>query len=296
MSATLDLNTFWLTLDVDTNIDIPVVGSLVVTPFFKGAPGQVQNVTMEMDWEKRGEDGYKFFISNTDPASEEAAGKLDVYKDYDYVNLDLISMLYSKEEGQKAVLADSLQIALEAGVDAEKKSVIEPHKEYKLGVAYELGVPLELGEDFAFEYRDTLSGLSEMVSQLLAYGSIGLGGEITNALPLRLDLQIRLLDSKNEVVPMKEGAGSMVIASCDAKGRPVTTPIDLVIAVLEKNVTDLSAIELVFRADAGDAAGVALRSDSFLQVMLSARVPEGVTLDLGEVLADSGNESEEDNQ
>jgi len=280
LSATLDLNTFWLTLDVDTNIDVPVAGSLSVTPYFGNIPGQSQTVKIEMDWEGRGEDGYKYIVSNTDPSSAEAGGRLDVYKGYEYHYLDLISMLYSKEEGQKPVLADSLQIALAAGVDGNKRCVIEPSKDYRLGVDYRIGVPLELGEDFAFEYRDTVSGLPDMLDELLAYGSLGLGGEITNGLPLRLDLQIRLLDSDGQVIPMAEGAGQMKIASCDAEGNAVTTPVDLIISSGGADISDLSAIELVFKANAKDAAGVPLRSDTFIQAKLNARIPDGVTLDL----------------
>jgi hypothetical protein len=83
---------------------------------------------------------------------------------------------------------------------------------------------------------------------------------------------------------MKEGAGKMVIAPCDPTGKAVTTPVDLVLGGIEKTAADLHSIELIFTVDSKGAAGVPFRKDSFLQVALSARIPEGISMDLGGML------------
>ena len=66
----------------------------------------------------------------------------------------------------------------------------------------------------------------------------------------------------------------------------------------QKNGWTWKAVELVFTADAKGAAGVPLKADGFIQVQLNARVPDGVTLDLGEFLfnEDEDGEDYEDNQ
>ena len=83
----------------------------------------------------------------------------------------------------------------------------------------------------------------------------------------------------------------MKIASCDAKGKPVTTKIDFVLSGAGADLSDMKAVELVFRADAKDAAGVPLNAESFIQVDLNARIPEGVTVDLKELMQSENEEN-----
>ena len=54
----------------------------------------------------------------------------------------------------------------------------------------------------------------------------------------------------------------------------------------------------MFTADAKGAAGAPLKADGVIQVQLSARGPDGVTLDLGEFLfnEDEDGEDYEDDQ
>ena len=47
------------------------------------------------------------------------------------------------------------------------------------------------------------------------------------------------------------------------------------------DVTDISAIELVFKANS--VAGAPIREDAFIRASLQALIPEGVTLDLGDM-------------
>lgn len=286
MSLTLDIDTFWLTLDVNTNLDIPVKADLEIVPYYGEEPGEKVVVDIALDPDKKVNDQYRIYISNKDPQTPGLT----------FIELDLMSLLYKRVEGQKPVMASSLAINLNAGLDAEKKCVIEPSKEYFFSADYQVGVPLALGKDFSFEYREVITDIPSEAGQLLAYGSLGLGGKITNGLPLRLGLQLRLLDADGNVIPMKDGAGRMEIASCDPTGRPVTTDVSLVLGGVDKNAPELNAIEVVLTVDSKGAAGVPLSPDSFLQVQLSALVPDGVTLDLNGVLDDEDNENAEDNE
>jgi hypothetical protein len=281
MAITPDLNTFYLTLDVNTNVDVPLYGNLEITPYYGDAAGEKVDKPISLDPQQRKDDHYLIFVSNMVPAE---GGRYDIYKDYQYIDLDLISMLYKKNQDGRTMVADSIQVALNAGVDSKKLSTLEPTKDYVLSAEYEVGVPLELGEEFSFEYRDTLSGLPELVNQLLAYGSVGLGGKVTSSLPLRLDLQVNLLDSLDRVIPMKEEAGKLKIASCDAKGNPVTTDLNLVIGVDGIVESGLKSVELIFKADAKDAAGIPVGPGCFMQVELNAMIPDGISIDGWELI------------
>ena len=287
MSVNVDINTFYLVLNVNTNIDVPLKGSLEVTPYYGNVPGANKgSVNLELDPQTRKDDMYNIFVSNMTP--EESGGRYDLYKDYMCSKLDLVGLLYNRETGQ---MADSLAISLNAGVDPDKICTIEPSKEYVLKADYEVGVPLELGKDFAFEYHTVIKDLTELASQVFSYGSVGLGGSVTNGLPLNLNFWVYPLDSQGERIPLKEGVGHMKIASCDAKGKPVTTKIDFVLSGAGADLSDMKAVELVFRADAKDAAGVPLNAESFIQVDLNARIPEGVTVDLKELMQSENEEN-----
>jgi hypothetical protein len=251
-----------------------VKGSVDIIPYYGEEAGESVPLELKLDPEKKGEEGYNIYISNKDPQN---SGVI-------YIPFDIMDVLYKKVEGQKPVMASSLLVKLNAGIDPEKECVINPSETFVLSADCSVGLPLALGEEFYIEYRDVISDLPEEAGQLLAYGSLGLGGNITNGLPLRFDLKLRLLDSEGNEIPMKEGAGKMVIAPCDPTGKAVTTPVDLVLGGIEKTAADLHSIELIFTVDSKGAAGVPFRKDSFLQVALSARIPEGISMDLGGML------------
>ena len=282
VSAVIDLSTFWITLDVKTNLQIPLKGSIELTPYFGEEAGVATQLEIELNPDEQTEEGYTVYISNKDPQNPAL-----IYKEF-----DLMKILYKMEEGQKPVMASRLLVKLNAGIDGEKECVINPTEEYIFSVDYSVGLPLALGENFSIVYKDVITDLPEQAGQLLAYGSLGLGGKIVNGLPLRLDLQLRLLDSEGNVIPMKEGAGKMEIAPCDPTGKAVTSAIDLVLGGIDKTATDLHAIEVTFTVDSKGAAGVPFRKDSFIQVALSAKIPDGISIDLGAIggQEEGGNE------
>lgn len=282
LDITVDLHTYYLTLDVNTNIDLPVTGKLVVTPYFGNTPGKVADPTLVLDPEARKDDCYSIFISNMAPGSSESEGRYDSYADHQYIPLDLIAMISKKDETGKQILADSLQIELNAGTDPEKLCTIEPAKEYSLGVDYEIGVPLAFGDDFAVEYRDTIMGFDPKFAKIFEYGSVGISGKFVNGFPMNFEVQLTPMDSQNNVIPVSKEVGRQRISACDKNGNPVTTDLRFVLSGKGADFSDLSAIELVLRVDAKGAGGVPLRPESYVKASLNALIPDGLTVDLSE--------------
>ena len=82
---------------------------------------------------------------------------------------------------------------------------------------------------------------------------------------------------------LAENAGKQVIKPCTAAGDPVKTDLNILVALKKDvDVTGVSAIELVFTATS--VPGAPIREDSFIKATLQALIPEGVTLDLGQVM------------
>jgi hypothetical protein len=159
------------------------------------------------------------------------------------------------------------------------------------------GVPFDLGDNFKLEYRDTIATVDPMVVQLFEYGTIGLGGTVESSIPLNFNLSVNMLDAAGDVVDMGEGVGSLVIKGGGIAGEIVKTPIELVLGNRSGvEIPEINAIELIFIADTKDLAGAPLRENTSLRCVLNARIPEGISLDLKNMLQDSLVEDDSDEE
>ena len=84
--------------------------------------------------------------------------------------------------------------------------------------------------------------------------------------------------------------GKLVINACEAIDKPSVTELNLLFGAKGgANALDISAIRLRFNAS---AVSVPLTEDSFLKLKLQALVPEGVTLDLNDLMSNDENAGE----
>ena len=278
LSATIDINTFYLALGVKTNLGVPVNAAMVLTPYVGNEAKEPVEKTLELEPASSAEDmkETKYWISNKQPL--EGSG-------YEFMEVDLINLLYADETKTKFI--DSLTVSIVAGTDNTKECRFEPNASYALEVNYMAGVPLEFGNDFKIEYRDTIADLGAEASMLFAYGSIGLGGSATSTIPLNFSLNVNMLDAAGKVIDMGADFGTQTIKACDISGNPVTTPLDFVLGGKKnENLPDVEAIELIFSADAKGAAGIPLSKDTDLKLDINARIPKGISVDLRELLND----------
>ena len=283
LSADLDIHRFYVALDVTTNLGVSAKADLKITPRYDGEWDEEKAVVpgkaIELSAAENAADmkTTSLWISNTDEGMP--AG-------YEFVELDLLSLLRNMPE--------AIKLNLTAGTDAEEVCVFEPGAEYKLSAKYAAGIPLELGHDFAIEYRDTIQGIPAELGQIMEYGTLGLGGSVTSSIPLNFDMSVLLLDSEDNLIEMAETSGKQVIRGCGPNGTPVTTPLDI---VLEKkdgvDMSDVSSIVLVFVANAENMAGIPFKEESSLKAVLNARIPEGITMDLSGLLFPKEDEDSE---
>ena len=276
-SLALDIKTFYLALGVKTNLGVPVTAELCLTPYFGGESGTPLQQPLTLEPASGAElKETKYWISNTPPA--EGMG-------YDYMELDLLDLLFA--DASRTVLADSLKVSLVAATDESKECRFEPGADYELVVDYVAGVPFDLGENFKLEYRDTIATVDPLIVQLFEYGTIGLGGSVESNIPLNFNLSLNMLDAAGDVVDMGEGVGSLVIKGGGIAGEIVKTPIELVLGNRSgAEIPEINAIELIFSADTKDIASAPLNEKTSLRCVLNARIPEGISLDLKNMLQD----------
>ena len=123
-----------------------------------------------------------------------------------------------------------------------------------------------------------INELPEVLGEILAYGSLGLAGEVTNSFPLALDLEFQLLDVKGNEVPLSEGSGRQTIKAGNMDGTPSKTALNIVLGIQRGiEIPQLDAVKLTFRAT---SSGAGFAEDNFIQVQLSALIPEGVSVDI----------------
>ena len=117
-------------------------------------------------------------------------------------------------------------------------------------------------------------------------GDLVLTGDITSSLPLEIDMKVNLLDMDGNKISLDETASWQKIKGCTPDGEPAIT--ELYLGLQKKDgieVNGVSAIELEFNM--ATVAGVPLSDDCFLQASLQALVPNGVSVDLNELMTEN---------
>lgn len=273
MDAELDFNHAHLVLEVATNLGVGIDAVMELVPYYDGKADASKTVkaALALDPAESAdkEKVTRFWLANDNDRCPPAG--------YTFVKADILGILRN--------LPEKLEFRLDAGTDAESDCVLEPSAEYTLKADYLFELPLEFGEDFNITFRDTLQGLPDILGQLVSKGRIMIAGDITSSLPLGLELKLNLMDSNNKVVPLADGCGTQKISPCGLDGSAVKTDLELVLALKDGvNVSDITAIELLFNATSAGVVGVPVTEESSLHAYLQLVLPEGLTIDLGEMM------------
>lgn len=181
---------------------------------------------------------------------------------------------------------------------------------FQEGISFPLGktVPFTMGElydQYGKRLEDYMSGklksdplngsdiqvgvelatdeIPEMITELFVSGDIGVGGSVTNGLPLQFDLKLQLLDADGDEILFADAAKVQEIKPCALDGTPKVTELTVLKNMkVNAKASDIKTVRLLFTATAAfpDAK---FDEDSFLQGNLSALLPKGLSLDLKEV-------------
>ena len=297
--VTLDFANPYITVDVTSNIGIPVQGNISITPVFADVPDTENSQSIQITVPKKESAQDKGVTSYWIAASDTG-----MPQGYRFVKAEIGELL--KE------IPDSIELNIEASTDRGETFIVEPQAEYELALDYDVIVPLEFGEDLKIVMDYTFPGdgdldendgqtdgtetgsdsegetLPSIMGELLNMNSLGIAGSIESTLPLELALRLELLDSERKVIPSEAmqipiQAGSMT--------HPSVSDLDVALKLAEgADGTDLSYIKMYFEVTSGNMAGEPVTEDSYIKATLKVKVPGGVTIDLREL-----GESEENN-
>lgn len=276
IKTTLDLHRYSLALEIKTNLSIPLIADLTVVPYKNDAPIEgkklEETLVIRMPEASAEPSMIRFWVSNfpkgTDPHMPQG---------YEHVSLDILSLI--KEE------PDRLQITLDAGTDPDTDcSIVSSADGYVLEAAYSFSLPFEFGEDMTLEFSNVIPDLPEVLGTILQYGTLALTGEIESSLPLGLEMTYNFLDSNGNRIDLVENAGKQIINPGTITGEAVKTDVNILVGVRKSaDLSDIDALELKFKATS--VPGAPLKEDNFIKTKLQVLVPEGVTLDLKDLMS-----------
>ena len=171
--------------------------------------------------------------------------------------------------------ADSIKVNLKLNLDKNRECYIETTADYTLGINYGLTCDVLLGENFEFNYSDTLAlgDAGKTLEQVLAYADAGIKAEVDNSLPLSVSITAELLafDGEQYRVVAIEPVRSEVL---QAKSK---SQIELMLKATEG--ADLSGISHIrFSATVTSSGDKLQESDYIMLNNISLVVPEGVTI------------------
>ncbi|MFI3258887.1 MAG: hypothetical protein R3Y16_02190 [Rikenellaceae bacterium] len=217
-------------------------------------------------------------------ADENGASTTLVYiSAYDAPEAPAEGVQYVKMEGLKSVLMDlpdELLIDFDASVvelDGQNHFV-DLYTDYKFELNYEINVPLSF-ESLTLDYTTTVDDLAGTMADLSQYiSNIVLKLTAENTIPLALEI--------SEVTPYDVNGDKLTGLS------PIISEGDAIIAAnttstLELTLDDngsgeleyLEALDIRIEASASETAGGAtLKSTQYLQIKISAQLPDGLTI------------------
>ncbi len=273
----LDFTRPYLRINAITNIGVPAAGDLKLVPIYNGIKDPSRTVVLS-----NVEFPYTNDINRPAEAHFHIAGDRESCPaDYHFIQSDLRS-LFKK-------IPERVELVFEIRTLSQKDALIEPDARYELNVDYDFVVPLEFGEELNMQVSDTVSNLPAIVTDILETGPLKLKGEISNSLPLQMDMELQLLADDQTVIPLSQPA-TQLIAACGTDGSVTLSPLDLTLTVDEgTDLSRLTSFRLTFTVTSGKAAGIPVTGNAYVKAVIRLNAPEGITMDWSDLTSGNGS-------
>ncbi len=260
----LDITNPHVVIDVETNIGVPVSGTLNLVPYKGGLPveGSALEILLPLPSSSSSDKSAvkRFVIGNESTGSG---------KDATFVQADMSGLI--------KLVPDSIAVVVEAKTDATSSSLFEMSADYFVDMSYDMVIPLSFGPDFQIAVSDTIDVADLGLEEILRWSKINLVGSITNSFPLGFDLQVDLLDSASEVISVD--ANRQIIASCNSDGSAKQTPLNLMMGIKESAAANgLSGIKVTFVVSSKESSDIPVTDKSYIKAKLGINLPEGITI------------------
>ncbi|MCE5331698.1 MAG: hypothetical protein LLF95_06105 [Bacteroidales bacterium] len=178
-------------------------------------------------------------------------------------------------------IPDEIEIKATAVITGTRHKVDLYSAKNALNVKYSVNVPLDFGENFRIQYRDSISDLKEDLKDYIEYvNEIDIVAIVANEIPMDLTLTMSPLDESNNIISGITLNTADKIRSCGIDGSAQTSIITLGIKETEAGALGrLNAFDFTVNASKNSTvAGIPLKSDQTVEIELRVRIPEGITI------------------
>ena len=274
LEVTLDLYNPYMKFDITTNLGIPANVQATLVPWKDNAPktaNQIQvNLAMDPAPSATQTSTMKYYIATHNEGRPDG---------YTYVAADISSLI--------KMLPDSVQVSFAVATDPTQTAVLEPAATYNFNVAYEVGVPLQVGSDFRLALRDTLE-IGSVGKYIALADEAAITGSAENSLPLNLKLKVTFADDNNNLIALATAA-EQTLAAGKADGSANTTQLDLKVKFSDKEAAkSVTKVILAFEATSGGLTR-AVKETDYVKAKIAAGLRGGITLDLKDLPKGDGN-------
>ena len=268
----LDFNNPYILLNVGNTMGVPLAVNLKLVAMKGGMP--LPNATINTQLAIQGAKNpgtythSKYWITNS-------VNKYKPDESYQAVIIPQLPELLKK-------LPDEIAIEVIPTVKdtIHRVNLYSPTNALKMNYAIKL--PLEFGEDFKIQYKDTLANVKDTFGKFLKYAKeIDMVAVVKNGIPLDLNLKLVPLDSENKQIPESEIAmkQNFVVRSCNSTGEASTTLASLGIKENKPgSFARIAAFEYVVVANRGGSL-IPLNANQSLEIELRVNIPKGLTID-----------------
>ena len=173
--------------------------------------------------------------------------------------------------------ADTIKVDLKMALDKNRECYIETGADYALDINYGISAPVQLGENFEYNYSDTLAlgDAGKTLEEVLAYTNAGIKADVDNQLPLSVAIEAELL--RYDEASDSYSAIAIQPVKSDALKAKTESKLELMLKASEG--ADLSGISHIrFSAKVTSNGDNLKESDYIMLKNVSVVVPDGVTI------------------
>ena len=163
-------------------------------------------------------------------------------------------------------------------INKSQSHYLELGKEFNSKVIYDVKLPFDFGANSHIVYRESIDDLNSDMQDIADYvKNIRIGADIFSTIPFNLNIKIVPIDIFGNDMSERLDFTKEVAIDASTDG---STPQKKTISLKEKTqgaLKDLERLDLIIEGNTS-AASTVLNSNQYIQVKMSAYLPEGVTI------------------
>lgn len=257
-----------LLLNLTTNVSLPFVAEMTVTPVVDGVMVEQdrQVISLDIPAAQAGGSEYRFWMGEDKSLMPEGC---------EYVMADIAALVKH--------LPEEIQVMVKGATDTLQPQSYVFGQDFTTEVELGAQVPLMFEEGFKIAFSDTLAfGDQQIVSQLVGR-KIEVTGEVINSFPLDFIIEVKALDENMNTLL----TSSTQKVGGSGNGKEVISPLSLFIDDANSDLAGKTVAAFVISVSAVVDEGqgrVSVNASNFIQAKASLKLPGGIRVDPGSLL------------